>query len=62
MTVRASELHRTELLSRSILGNLPGSGVLILDRELRFQLAEGPALEPWGWRTTRSRAARSPRW
>jgi diguanylate cyclase (GGDEF)-like protein/PAS domain S-box-containing protein len=51
MTVRASELHRTELLSRSILGNLPGSGVLILDRELRFQLAEGPALEPWGWRT-----------
>jgi diguanylate cyclase (GGDEF)-like protein/PAS domain S-box-containing protein len=49
--VRADDLERSEVLARTILRNLPGSAVLLLDRDLRVRLAEGPALEELGWRT-----------
>ena len=49
--LREDDLERIELFARSVLRNLPGSAVVLFDRELRFRLAEGPALEDVGWRT-----------
>ncbi len=45
------ELEHSELFARSVLHHLPGSAVVLLDRDLCFRMAEGPALEELGWRT-----------
>ena len=49
--LREDDLERSELFARSVLRNVPGSAVILLDRKLRFRMAEGPALEDVGWRT-----------
>ena len=56
--LRLEELEHGELFARAVLHHLPGSAVVLLDRDLRFRLAEGPALEDIGWRTDRVRGRR----
>ena len=51
MRVQESELERMDLLCRSLLAELPGSSMLLLDPALRVRIAEGPALERVGLRT-----------
>ena len=49
--LRQEELEHGELFARSVLSHLPGSAVVLLDSDLCFRMAEGPALEDLGWRT-----------
>jgi diguanylate cyclase (GGDEF)-like protein len=47
-------LGRADLLCRSLLTALPGSGVVVFDGDLRVRMAEGPAAEGSGIRTDKS--------
>jgi PAS domain S-box-containing protein len=42
-------LHQSEARLRTVAANLPNGAVFIVDRELRYQLAEGKALEEAGF-------------
>jgi len=42
-------LQRSEARYRNLVGSLPDTGVIVLDRDLRFVLAEGEALQRAGW-------------
>ncbi|UBF29963.1 PAS domain-containing protein (plasmid) [Kovacikia minuta CCNUW1] len=42
-------LHQSEARLRTVAANLPNGAVFIVDRELRYQLAEGKALEGAGF-------------
>lgn len=46
---REKELVRSRKLYHEIARNLPDSGIIIFDHELRYILAEGPALEQQGF-------------
>jgi len=40
-----AELHRREQIDRAIVKHLPNGAVLMIDRDLRFQVADGPIME-----------------
>ncbi len=42
-------LRRSEIRHRTFLENLPDALVMLIDRDLRHQLVEGPALRSIGW-------------
>ena len=46
----AAELHSSRERYRALASHLPDVSVLVFDRELRFTLVEGAALERHGWR------------
>lgn len=46
---RETELARNRQLYKEIAKNLPNSGIIIFDRELKYRLAEGPALQQQGF-------------
>ncbi len=46
----AAELHASRERYRALASHLPDVSVLVFDRELRFTLVEGAALEHHGWR------------
>ena len=46
----ARELHASRERYRALAAHLPDVSVLVFDRELRFTLVEGAALERHGWR------------
>ncbi|HYM58112.1 MAG TPA: EAL domain-containing protein [Solirubrobacteraceae bacterium] len=46
----ATTLQRSDALYRVLVRTLPDTFVALFDLDLRFQLAEGPALEALGWR------------
>lgn len=45
----AEALAQSEALYRYIIRNTPGGGVLVFDKELKYQLCEGPILEQYGY-------------
>ena len=47
----AEALQRVETLCRAVLGELPGAGVAVVDRDMRLQLAESPTSHPNALRT-----------
>ncbi|PIE16190.1 MAG: hypothetical protein CSA66_07735 [Proteobacteria bacterium] len=49
---RVQEVNRRERLYQIVARHLPDSAVLLFDTELRYLLAEGPALEATGYPTT----------
>jgi PAS domain S-box-containing protein len=42
------DLRASELLYRAIAGNIPGGGVYVVDKNLRYLVAEGPITEAFG--------------
>ena len=47
---RSRELHESRERYRALAAHLPDVSVLVFDRDLRFTLVEGAALERHGWR------------
>jgi PAS domain S-box-containing protein len=49
-SARAEELRATGEKYRAVMGQLPDTAVLVFDRDLRYTMMEGDALESRGWR------------